>query len=193
MVSSNHQFGHIASLVITLYQNPTLSAKGLLGQFLHTPLTSTHSFPRPLELQPNWPAFSLWHVLSVPRAQCTLLPLPQCAHSPVATSPGRCLLLIFKIQTLKLGLRHFVNFLFTSPTTGPSNSAQSSFSLYIFMTHLPHYITAPGEQDDTHYWCKENSTHPRKELYFFFFQSQSTLTKFKIQHSQIKSKSSKTK
>lgn len=31
-------------------------------------------------------------------------------------------------------------------------------------------MTAPWEQNDTHYYFryKENSTHPRKELYFFF-------------------------
>lgn len=46
------------------------------------------------------------------------------------------------------------------------------------MTHLPNYMTASWEQDDTRYYFmyKENSTHPRKELYFFF-KSQSTLTK----------------
>lgn len=138
IVSSKHRFGRVASLLKTLYQNPTLSTRD------DQPLP----FPHPLELQPSQCAVRALH---------TWLPLPPCVCSMAPTSPGRGLLLIFQIRTLKPGLRDSSNISLSFPslTAGPaqdnpnlreqtafwgkltqSNTTHSRFSLYTFMRHL---------------------------------------------------------
>lgn len=141
------------------------------------------------------------------RALHTWLPLPPCVCSTAPTSLGRGLLLIFQIHTLKPGLRDSLNISLSFPslTVGPaqdnpnlrehtafwekltrSNTTHIRFSLHIFTSHLPNYVTASGSRVTPAITLGTKRILPAPERSSVgFFNPKVHLPKFKAQHFQI--------
>ena len=167
MVSSKHKFGHVASLL----QNPTLPTRTAwttspcLLFYLNTHLSP----PDPPEPQPHWPQLSASCTCSAPAAPSATIRVQPCSHltwyrpppnlpDPNFLTPGSDSSSVYlSFTSLKRGLPRTTLTLgiesLCGKTDSQSNTTQSRFSLYVFMTHLPN--CTPWKQDNNRYYFRQ--------------------------------------